>query len=106
MADSSSGLGTKVVTLYVGPEYEEFVVHRNPLCAQSVVFAEAYKLPSDDLLEFLQRTFGRETSINQANGGICLTPPLLFRPRDMEILVEYLYTGSLPAQMEMKDLPC
>ncbi|KAN0111112.1 hypothetical protein V8E51_007499 [Hyaloscypha variabilis] len=79
------GLGTKMVIFCIGEAYDELSVHRKRLCGQSILFGNAFAVPSDEFLPFLQRTLGVDTTINQYTGAIVMT-----------VLVEYLYSGSLP----------
>jgi hypothetical protein len=69
------------------------------LCEQSLLFKHAFQLPKDQFLSHLQRRFGKDTKILEANGAICLLPGSEFRLQDVATLVELLYSPNLPNEL-------
>ena len=84
-----------MVIFCIGEAYDELSVHRKRLCGQSILFGNAFAVPSDEFLPFLQRTLGVDTTINQYTGAIVLLSEV-YRVQVMTVLVEYLYSGALP----------
>jgi hypothetical protein len=103
IANILRGLGSKTVLFCIGDEYDEVAVHQKRICQQSDLFKNAFQLPKEDFLPFLQRHLGTDTEILQHNGAICLLPGSKFRLQDMTTLVEYLYSATVPDTLSFSD---
>lgn len=103
MADSSRGLGSAVVIFYVGKEQHQVSIHQKRLCAKSLIFEKAFNHPATPLVTFLRQAVDVDVEHNPTNGGIRLPFPK-FEVKAMSTLVEYIYTDSLPEDMDFGDL--
>jgi hypothetical protein len=87
---------------WLGMEYDKISVHEKRLLEHSDTFKNVLELPNNAHLSFLQRHFGKQTVIHQYTGAICL-PPTSFRIKEMTILVEFLYSATLPNDLPFID---
>ncbi|KAE9372947.1 hypothetical protein N431DRAFT_467169 [Stipitochalara longipes BDJ] len=99
------GLGRQFVLFYVGEDADEVAIHVKKLSEYSRLFEETFRLPSSQFLPILQQSLGQSISISEHNGAICLSDTR-FRIKDMNAMVEWMYTSSLPATMRFKDFRC
>lgn len=98
-------MGGKFVLFYIGPELDQISVHEKKLRQHSLLFENALKLPKNEFVAFLQRSLDKAVHTVPGNGAIVLAKPE-FRIRDMNVLVEWIYTSCVPAMDKFKDFHC